>query len=182
MTNRDDVLNDFTIEPELSHAVLKIYLSKYPELSDDLLELFHELTLSDMEAVEASLPLETKAMTAGVFRAQNVQQALYGAGVRDLSKNLGLPRGFLMGLQASVVHVGSVPVAFLNNLAKKLDVRIQDIVSGFQSGDQQAISMKSDTKPSAQPPMEFKDYVEQAGLNEEEQRALQELLASDGSD
>ena len=47
MTNRDDVLDDFAIEPELSHAVLKVYLSKYPELSDDLLELFHDLTLSD---------------------------------------------------------------------------------------------------------------------------------------
>ena len=31
MTNRDDVLDDFAIEPELSHAVLKVYLSKYPE-------------------------------------------------------------------------------------------------------------------------------------------------------
>jgi hypothetical protein len=182
MTNREDILNDFTIEPELSHAVLKTYLNKYPELSHDLLELFHELTLSDMEAVEASLPLETKAMTAGVLNAQNIEHALYGAGVRDLARNLGLPRGFLTGLQASVVHIGSIPVSLLNNLANKLDVRLQDIVDGIQSGDQQAVAMKSDTKPSDQPPMEFKDYVEQAGLNEEEQRALQELLASDGSD
>tara|TARA_R110002072_G_scaffold97153_1_gene213538 strand:+ start:164 stop:445 length:282 start_codon:yes stop_codon:yes gene_type:complete len=57
MTNRDDVLDDFAIEPELSHAVLKVYLSKYPELSDDLLELFHDLTLSDMEAIVQAPPL-----------------------------------------------------------------------------------------------------------------------------
>jgi len=182
MTYREDVLNDFMIEPEISHAVLKSYLSKYPELTDDLLELFHELTLSDMEAIEASLPLETKAMGTTVLRVQKVEQALYGAGVRDLSRELGLPRGFLMGLQASIVHIGSVPVALLNTLAKTLGVRLQDIISGMQHGDQQAVAMKSDTKPGAQPAIDFEDFVEQAGLNEEEQRALQTLLAGNGSD
>ena len=83
MTNREDVLSDFTIEPEMSHAVLKTYLSKYPEFAHDLLVLFHELTMSDMEAVEASLPLETKAMNSSVLRVQKVEQALYGAGVRN---------------------------------------------------------------------------------------------------
>jgi len=182
MTNREGVLHDFTIEPEMSHAVLRTYLSKYPELADDLLELFHELTLSDMEAVEASLPLETKAMNATVLRVQKVEQALYGAGVRDLSKELGLPRGFLMGLQASIVHIGSMPIVLLNMLAQKLDVRLQDIISGMQRGDQQAVAMKSDTKPGAQPAIDFDDFVDQAGLNEEEQHALQKLLAGDGSD
>ena len=92
MTNREDVLSDFTIEPEMSPAVLKTYLRKYPEFADELLDLFHELTMSDMEAVEASLPLETKAMTTSVLRVQKVEQALYGADVRELSKSLGLPR------------------------------------------------------------------------------------------
>ena len=182
MTNRDDVLSDFTIEPEMSPAVLKTYLSKYPEFADDLLDLFHELTMSDMEAVEASLPLETKAMKSSVLRVQKVEQALYGADVRELSKSLGLPRSFLMGLQASVVHIGSMPISLLNKLAKLLDVRLQDVISGMQIGDQQAVAMKSDVKPEAQPAIEFQDYVDQAGLTEEEQRALQELLADDGSD
>tara|TARA_R110000850_G_scaffold87012_2_gene187230 strand:+ start:1548 stop:1832 length:285 start_codon:yes stop_codon:yes gene_type:complete len=92
MTNREDVLSDFTIEPEISLAVLKTYLKKYPEFADELLDLFHELTMSDMEAVEASLPLETKAITTSVLRVQKVEQALYGADVRELSKSLGLPR------------------------------------------------------------------------------------------
>jgi hypothetical protein len=182
MTNREDVLSDFTIEPEMSPAVLKTYLKKYPEFADELLDLFHELTMSDMEAVEASLPLETKAMTTSVLRVQKVEQALYGADVRELSKSLGLPRSFLMGLQASVVHIGSMPISLLNKLAKLLDVRLQDVISGMQIGDQQAVAMKSDVKPEGQPAIEFEDYVNQAGLTEEEQRALQELLADDGSD
>ena len=181
MTNREDILNDFTIEPEMTHAVLKAYLSDYPELSDDLLELFHELTMSDMEALEANLPLETKAMNASVQSTQKVENALYGAGVRELAKELGLPRGFLMGLQANIVHIGSMPVALLNRIAKQLDVRLQDLIKGMQIGDQQAVAMKSDNKPSVQPAIEFEDYVAQAGLNEEERRVLGELLVEDGS-
>ena len=180
MTNREDILNDFTIEPEMTHAVLRTYLSNYPELSDDLLELFHELTMSDMEALEASLPLETKAMNTSVLSSQKVEDALYGAGVRDLSKDLGLPRGFLMGLQANVVHIGSMPVTLLNRLAKQIDVRLQDVIQAMQVGDRQAVAMKSDTKPGAQPAIDFADFVEQAGLSEEEQRVLEELLIDDG--
>ena len=87
-----------------------------------------------------------------------------------------------MGLQASVVHIGSMPISLLNKLAKLLDVRLQDVISGMQIGDQQAVAMKSDVKPEGQPAIEFEDYVNQAGLTEKEQRALQELLADDGSD
>lgn len=181
MTNREDILNDFTIEPEMTHAVLKTYLSNYPELSDDLLELFHELTMSDMEVLEASLPLETKTASAAVLRTQKAMDALYGAGVRELAKELGLPRGFLMGLQANIVHIGSMPVTFLNRLAKQIDVRLQDVIQAMQIGDQQSVAMKSDAKPGAQPAIEFEDFVDQASLNEEEQRSLKELLAEDGS-
>ena len=61
MANRNDVLNDFTIEEELSHETLKVYLQRYPEYTQDLLALFNELSMNDLEVAEASLPLETKA-------------------------------------------------------------------------------------------------------------------------
>lgn len=182
MANRDDVLSDFTLEENMSPAVLKKYLQRYPEHTKDLLALFNELTLSDLEATEASFPLETKAMNAEILRVQHVRQSLFGSGVRDLARDLGLPRAFLMGLQANVVHLGSIPAGFLKNLATKLDVRLQDVISGMQQADRQAVAMKSDTKPGAEPPIEFQDYIEQAGLAEEEQHTLQKLLASDGSD
>ena len=47
MANRDDVLSDFTIEEEMSHAVLKDYLQRYPEYTTDLLALFNELLLTE---------------------------------------------------------------------------------------------------------------------------------------
>lgn len=181
MTNREDVLNDFTMEQEMSHAILRTYLHRYPEFSNDLLDLFNELTMSDLEAIETSLPLETKALNVEALRVQHVEQALFGDGVRKLARELRLPRAFIMGLQADVVHIGSMPAALLKSLATKLNVRIQDVINGMQHAGGQTVAMKSDTKPGTKPAIEFYDYVKLAELSEEEQRALQELLAGDGS-
>lgn len=182
MANRDDVLSDFIVEEEMSPAVLKSYLERYPEFTKDLLALYNEITMSSLEATEASLPLVTKAVTAETSRVQHVQQSLFGDGVKELARELGLPRAFFMGLNTKVVHLGSVPIAFLKNLAARLDVRLQDLIRGMQQGDGQVVAMKSDTKPGSEPPIEFQEYIKQAGLAEEEQRALQKLLAGDGSD
>ncbi|WP_298820428.1 hypothetical protein [uncultured Roseibium sp.] len=181
MANRDDVLSDFIVEEEISPEVLGTYLQRYPEYTKDLLALFNELTMSELEATDASLPFETKAMTAEALRVQHVRQSLFGRGVKDLARELGLPRTFFLGLNTNVVHLGSVPVEFLKNLAAKLDVRLQDLINGMQQGDGQAVAMKSDNKPGAEAPIEFQDYVGQADLAEEEQRALRKLLAGDGS-
>lgn len=182
MANRDDVLSDFTVEEEMSPTVLKVYLQRYPEYTKDLLALFNELTMSDLEVTEASLPIETKAMNAEALRVQQVRRLLFGSGVKEFAKELGLPRSFLLGLHANVIHLSSVPTGFLKNLATKLDVRLQDVISGLQQGEGQAVAMKSDTKPHTEPPIEFQVYLDQAGLSEEEQRALQKLLVGGGSD
>jgi len=182
MANRDDVLNDFTIEEELSPETLKTYLQRYPEYTQDLLALFNELSMNDLEVAEASLPLESKAMSAEVLRVQHVRQTLFGSGVREFARDLGLPRGFFTGLNADIVHLASMPMGLLKALAKKLDVHIQDVISGMQQGDGQAVAMKSDGKPGNEAPIGFETYVEHADLTEEERRALKTLLADDGSD
>ena len=119
MANRDDVLDDFTIEEEMSPAVLKDYLQRYPEYTKDLLALFNELTLSDLEVTEANLPLETKAMTAEASRVQHVQQSFFGNGVKEIARELGLPRAFFMGLNANIVQLGHLQ--FLSILLRALE-------------------------------------------------------------
>ena len=182
MANREDVLNDFTVEEEMSPAILKAYLQRFPEFTQDLLALFNELSMSDLEAAEASLPLETKAVSAETLRVQHVRQSLFGTGVREFARDLGLPRAFFTGLNAEVIHIASLPTSLLKALAHRLGVHMQDVISGMQQGDGQAVAMKSDVKPGAVPPIDFQDYVDRAGLSEEEQRVLQSLLADDGSD
>ncbi|MEL6415980.1 MAG: hypothetical protein AAFQ15_13655 [Pseudomonadota bacterium] len=182
MANREDVLNDFTVEEEISPAILRAYLQRFPEFTQDLLALFNELSMSDLAAAEASLPLETKAVSAETLRVQHVRQSLFGTGVREFARDLGLPRAFFTGLSAEVVHIASMPTSLLKTLANKLGVNMQDVISGMQQGDGHAVAMKSDVKPGAVPPIDFQDYVDRAGLSEEEQRVLQSLLTDDGSD
>ncbi|MEM9395777.1 MAG: hypothetical protein AAGA38_18115 [Pseudomonadota bacterium] len=182
MASREDVLNDFTVEEEMSPTILKAYLQRYPEFTQDLLALFNELSMSDLQSAEGSLPLETKAVSTETLRVQHVRQSLFGAGVREFARDLGLPRGFFTGLNAEVVHIASMPTSLLKTLANRLGVQMQDVISGMQQGDGQAVAMKSDVKPGTMPAIEFQDYVEAAGLTEEEQHALETLLAEDGSD
>lgn len=89
---------------------------------------------------------------------------------------------FFTDLNASVVHLASMPTELLKAPASRLDVHIQDVISGMQQGDGHAVAMKSDAKPGAEAPIEFADYVDHADLTEEEQRALHTLFADDGSD
>jgi hypothetical protein len=182
MASREDVLNDFTVEEEMSPTILKAYLQRYPEYTQDLLALFNELSMSDLQSAEASLPLETKSVSAVSLRVQHVRQSLFGTGVREFARDLGLPRGFFTGLNAEVVHIASMPTSLLKALANRLGVQMQDVISGMQQGDGQAVAMKSEVKPGAIPAIEFQDYVESAGLTKEEQRTLKALLADDGSD
>lgn len=182
MADRDDVLNDFTIEEEMSPTVLKAYLQRYPEYTHDLLALFNELSMSDLDSAEASLPIENKSMNPEARRVLHVRQSLFGSNVKEFARDLGLPRGFFTGLNADIVYLASMPKGLLKALARRLDVHIQDVISGMQQGDGQAVAMKSDGKPRNEVPIEFENYVDHADLTEEEHRVLKTLLVDDGSD
>jgi len=180
MSNREDILEEFAMEDAMTHATLKSYITRYPELASELTELFSELSLSDLEAELASSPIETKAVNTAVFRSQKVESALFDSGVRDLARELALPRSFFMGLQANIVRIGSLPGPLLKNLAEKIGVKTQDVILGMQRGGDQSFALKSEAKPFAEAPVEFAEYVEQASLTPEQLRALEDLMTVDG--
>jgi len=181
MTSRDDILAEFAMEEAMTHEVLRAYVTRYPEFANDLSELFNELALSDLEVEHATTPLETKAMNAETIRVQQVEAALFGEGVRELAKNVGLPRFFLMGLKASAVHLASLPFPLIKLLAESIGVRTQDVITGMQRGGDQAIAMKSDIKPYSADPVEFNDYVALSGLSDDQHRTLKEVIEANGS-
>ena len=43
----DDILDEFTMEEPLNHAVLKSYIDRYPSLALELTDLYHELAMTD---------------------------------------------------------------------------------------------------------------------------------------
>ena len=81
MTNRADILAEFAMEETIDHSTLKTYISKYPEVADDLLDLFNECVIADLETEEASIQLETKSVASMANGTQTAMEALYGAGM-----------------------------------------------------------------------------------------------------
>jgi len=182
MSDRSDVLAAFAMEEHLTQDLLKQYLMRYPALADDLLDLFNDLALSDLESEAVSELLETKAATAETARIALAEVALFAGGVRDLAKRLGLPRSFFTGLHVSLVRSGSIPVSFIKGLAQAIGVYTTDVVAALRHGGAQAYSFKADSKPGFQEPIAFEDYVAQAGLKPDELAALERLMRHDGSD
>lgn len=180
MLPRQDVLAAFAMEEAITPAMLKTYLAQYPHHADDLLDLYNELVMGDLEVERAELLFETKAMTSINLNVSQVEAALFGDGVRDLAARLSLPRSFLMGLQASVVRIGSLPAPFLKKLAGEIGVRTQDVVSGMQRGGHQTFALKSETKPGVNDPIAFNEYVELAGLSEDQRNVIDKMTGTDG--
>jgi len=179
MTSKEDVLAEFTMEETINHSVLRTYIAQYPELTNDLLDLFNECTMADLEAEEATMQLETKSVDVLAGNTQAVEAALYGTGVRQLASQLELPRSFLIGLHADVVQLSSIPGQLLKGVARATETKTQEVMVAMQKGGQ-AYAFKADQKPHVSDAMTFADYVNQAGLTTEEQAALRRLIDGDG--
>lgn len=182
MSDRSEVLAAFAMEEHITPALLKLYLTKHPALAEDLLDLFNDLALSDLETEAAFERVETKAVEPATERIARAETALFAVGVRELARRLELPRTFLLGLHSSVVRSGSIPVSLINGLAKAIGVYTTDILAALRRDDAQAYSFKSDGKPGAQEAIAFDDYLAQAALKPEELAALERLMRKDGPD
>lgn len=180
----EDVLSDFAMEEPLNHAVLRDYICRYPELALELTDLFHELTLCDLEVQIDAATLETKSVkevTAKGFAA--LDAAFSGEGLRAFAKSIGLPRDFLCGFRDAKVRVETVPLPILLGLARKLGVGVHIFLTYLQSRpqNQTALAFKADSKPTPQAALDFETFVGNLGLTEAESAALKRLGERDGS-
>ena len=107
-TDREHILSDFAMETDLTPNVLRKYMQRYPSLALDLTDLFHEFTMVDLENVVGStmgeVELEGDELGEGLAV---VQAALSGQALRDLARQLGLPRDFVAGFRDARVRLGS---------------------------------------------------------------------------
>ena len=181
--DREDVLSDFAMEPNLTPKVLRTYIQRYPELALELTDLFHELSMVDLaDAAGSNLGQEEfddQMVGEGVAA---VAAALSGSGLRDLARRLEMPRDFIAGFRDARVRLGSVPANVLLNLARAMDVKIQYFVVYLQrrhrvSG---ALAFKADAKPQGLSVLEYDDFVASLGLDDNEAAALERLAGSIG--
>ena len=182
-TDREDILSDFAMETDLTPNVLRTYIQRYPSLALDLTDLFHEFTMVDLENVVGStmgeVELEGDEPGDGIAV---VRAALSGQSLRDLARQLGLPRDFFAGFLDARVRLGSVPSSVLLNLARAIDVKTHYFIAYLQqqSGATGAMAFKADSKPQGSSVLAYDDFVESLGLDVNEVAALERLASSDG--
>ena len=183
--DREDVLSDFAMEPNLTSKILRTYILRYPELAVELADLFHELSMVDLaDAAGSNLELEEFDNAMAGEGVAAVTAALSGTGLRDLARRLDLPRDFIAGFRDARVRLGSVPANVLLNLARAMDVKTQYFVVYLQRrhGVGGGLAFKADAKPQGPSVLEYDDFVESLGLNDIEAEALKRLAGSNGHD
>ena len=179
----ENILSDFATEEPLTPAVLREYIQRFPSLALELTDLFHSLTMADLEITMEPLPLETETKDEQLTKeVETVRTALSGDGLRDLARRLGLPRDFIVGFRDAKLRLGSVPANILLNLARAIDVRAQHFVVylQLQRGAAGGVAFKADEKPQTPAVLEYEDFVESLRLNDDEAAALQRLAGSNG--
>lgn len=182
-TDMENILSDFATEPVLTPDVLRDYIQRYPHLALELTDLFHDFTLVDLKGVvepgQPETELESVQLTDGVAA---VRAALSGSGLRDLARQLELPRDFVAGFRDATVRLGSVPASILLNLARALDVKTQYFIAYLQRqhGTTSAVAFKADIKPQGQSVMEYDEFIESLNLDKNEVAALKRLAGSNG--
>lgn len=176
--NREDVLSDFAMEPNLTSKVLRSYIQRYPGFAVDLTDVFHELNMADLASAAATTLEQERLDDAKVGEGVSaVAAALSGSGLRDLARRLQLPRDFIAGFRDARVRLGSVPANVLLNLAWAMDVKTQYFVVYLQrqDGGTGALAFKADEKPQGLSVLEYDDFVESLGLDDNEAAALERL-------
>ena len=182
-TDMENILSDFAMEAVLTPDVLRAYIQRYPDLALELTDLFHEFTMVDLKGVMESIPpemdFESEKLGEGVAA---VRAALSGSGLRDLARRLELPRDFVAGFRDARVRLGSVPASILLNLARAIDVKTQYFIAHLQRqhGNTSAVAFKADIKPQGPSVLEYDEFIESLGLEDNEVAALVRLAGSNG--
>ncbi|TPG04135.1 hypothetical protein EAH88_18680 [Rhodanobacter glycinis] len=178
----DEVLDFFAMEPNPNPDVLGRYLADYPQFAEELVDLSHEIFRLSLTQ-EREL---TSQDNSRISSAWSVLQAGIGKPVPDplanlssstmgeLSEALHVPRQVILAFWEKRIAPASVPLRFLERMARVLDASVQSLIHSL-SGAQQSLarSHKADDKPVADgDKQDFEQVLREARVPEEEIASL----------
>lgn len=181
-SQRQDVLEAFSVEPKIDKETLERYLVKYPQYSEDLIDLSFELTKATIEVDE----LLTEEDELDIENAWQRHQQRIAARVvnpfanlsidqlRKIATTLGVPRSIISAFRERKVIIDTVPRAFLNRFASALNKTLDGFTLFLRcsSGPSAVRSYKSDVKPKEQEQVTFEQLLIQAGVSQETREKL----------
>ena len=175
------VLNDFAVEPLHDLSTLECYLRKFPQYAVELAQLSHELSsefeqqgeLSNEDTVAIDqawkhYSCSSAGTVAKMFESLSVPQ------LRDLAKVLDVPRQILTAFRERKVIVSSIPQAFLNRLAERLNTNVEEIKLALVATKDFSYvrSHKADEKPVPSAPATFEQLLIDAQVPPEKRAKL----------
>lgn len=177
-----DVLEAFSVEPQVDRETLERYLQKYPQYAEYLVDLSFELTKTVVEDNEPlSAQDEEDIEKAWQRHRQRIEARVIDPFVnrttddlRQISVSLGVPRSVVSAFRKRKVIVDSVPKAFLKRFASEVNLTMDSLVAFLRhvSTPVTVQRYKSDVKPQEQEQVTFEDLLIQAAVSTEKREKL----------
>lgn len=181
----EDVLDAFSVEPDLGKETLARYIQEYPQYAEEIVDLSFELskpanrddapwTAEELAEIEGAWQKHGKALV----RVADPFEGLAVEKLRHIATALGVPRTVLSAFRERQVIISSVPNKFLGTLAAALGQTSETLMAFAQSlaPTPNARSFKSDTKPQAAEQITFEQLLVQSQVPEAKR---QELLSEE---
>ena len=179
----EDVLGAFSVETKPGRKTLELYLRRYPQFAEALIDLSHELhralpspaaplAAEDEARIDAAWRRHVEALSpppqADLFSAFSTQE------LRDLSKALDVPRQVITAFRDRRVILDSVPRHFLRRLASLAHQPLERLAATLAPVAQPAMprSYKSDAKPTVGGPVTFERLLIDAGVPDDKRAQL----------
>jgi hypothetical protein len=179
----EDVLGAFSVEAAPDRETLALYLRRYPQFAEALIDLSRELhralpnaaavlTAEDEARIDAAWGRHIGALPpqaqADLFAALSTQE------LRELSKALDVPRQVITAFRDRRVILDSVPRHFLGQLAAAVQQPLERLAASIAPATQPALarSYKSDAKPTAGEPVTFERLLIDAGVPDDKRARL----------
>lgn len=195
--DRETVLYAFAVETAHDRETLERYLSRYPELAEELIDLMSELRLgqalgssetgADADANWEAAWQEFRACGTEAMTAKAVVPAFdfpKGEAFVRLAEALNAPRSILAALRDGLVAAVSIPERFVERFAQAADASVVSVKEYFQNPQPTFVAraFKSTEKPSHQGQATFRELVENTEMSDEQRQLLLEELKDNGLD
>lgn len=181
----EDVLDAFSVEPNLGKETLERYLQEYPQYAEEIVDLSFEIskpinrddspwTADELAEIEGAWQKHGKKM----LQVVNPFEGLAVDKLRQIAATLDVPRVVLLAFRERQVLISSVPQKFLGKLAAALGQSMEAFMAFAKTIEpaQAARNYKSDTKPQVTEQITFELLLIQSQVPETKR---QELLSEE---
>lgn len=192
--SKSAVLHAFSVEANRNTDTLAVYLKRYPQYRESLIDLSIELFSAppiDGKTTEAA-PKDNAKMAWSTFQSmlspedpastvedtlENPLASLSKQEFRKLADELNVNRLFLSRLRDNIILVATIPRLFLTTLAKLLNVSVERLQHALEAPPTLAsgVRYKASGKPGMGEKITFEEALTSSSLSEAQQSALKEM-------